>query len=135
MMGATRTLHQDLDAILVVDGDPTLPVGARLTYVANDPYAVQMSFRTGDGMVTWTFARELLFDGMRRPTGEGDVFLEPDGDGVRLVLTAPTGMAEFALDAFDLAVFLEETSNLVPRGQEYRAIDFDAELARLLEDA
>jgi hypothetical protein len=135
MMGATRTLHQDLDAILVVDGDPTLPVGTRLTYAAYDPYAVQMAFRTGDGQVTWTFARELLFDGMRRPTGEGDVFLEPDADAVRLVLKAPTGTAEFALDAFDLAVFLEETSNLVPRGQESRTIDLDAELARLLEDA
>jgi hypothetical protein len=106
-----------------------------LTYAAHDPYAVQMAFRTGDGQVTWTFARELLFDGMRRPTGEGDVFLEPDADAVRLVLKAPTGTAEFALDAFDLAVFLEETSNLVPRGQESRTIDLDAELARLLEDA
>ncbi len=90
-MTATRILHQDLDAILVVDGDPTLPVGTRLTYEPNDPYAVQMSFRTGDGQVTWTFARDLLFDGLRRPTGEGDVHLEPDADTVRLVLSAPAG--------------------------------------------
>lgn len=134
-MGATRTLHQDLDAILVVDGDPTLPVGTRLTYDATDPFAVQMSFRTGDGQVTWTFARDLLFDGMRRPTGDGDVYLEPDAEAVRLVLSAPTGKAEFALDSFDLAVFLEETSDLVPRGQEMRMVDLDSELQRLLEVA
>lgn len=134
-MTATRILHQDLDAILVVDGDPTLPVGTRLTYEPNDPYAVQMSFRTGDGQVTWTFARDLLFDGLRRPTGEGDVHLEPDADTVRLVLSAPAGSAEFALDAFDVAVFLEETSDLVPRGQEHRLLDLDDVLARLLDDA
>jgi hypothetical protein len=135
MNGATRTLHQDLDAILVVDGDPTLPVSTRLSYDPADPYAVRMTFRTGEGSVAWTFARDLLFEGLRRPIGDGDVHLEPDADAVRLILSAPSGQAEFALDSFDLAVFLEETTNAVPRGQESRGIDLDSALLRLLEDA
>jgi hypothetical protein len=135
MNEAMHTLHQDLDAILVVNGDPTLPVNTRLSYDPTDPYAVRMTFRTGDGTVAWTFARDLLFDGLRRPTGDGDVHLEPDAEALRLILTAPTGQAEFALDAFDVAVFLEETTAAVPRGQESRAVDVDAALQRLLEDA
>ena len=131
-MSSTPTLIQDLDAILLVDGDPTLPVGARLQYDPADPYAVRMSFRTGEGAVTWTFARDLLFDGLRKPTGEGDVHVAPDADGVRLVLTAPSGRAEFALDAFDLAVFLEETTLAVPRGLETRGLDLDHALEQLL---
>jgi hypothetical protein len=135
MTGATRTLNQDLDAFLVVDGEVTLPVAARLTYEPTDPYAIRMMFRTGEGEVVWTFARDLLLDGMRRPAGEGDVLVQPDGEAITLVLSAPTGRAEFALDAFDIAVFLEGTTDAVPRGQEHRAVDLDDALRRLLEDA
>jgi hypothetical protein len=135
MASITRSVHQDLDAFLLVNGEPTLPVATRLTYDPADPYGVSMRFQTGTGAVTWTFARDLLFDGMRHRSGDGDVLIEPDAEALRLVLTAPSGTAEFALDAFDVAVFLEETVRLVPRGQETHSVDLDGLVERLLATA
>jgi hypothetical protein len=134
-MSATQTLNQDLDIILVVEDEPTLPVRTRLTFAAQDPLAVTMTFMTADKGVRWTFARDLLWEGMSHAAGEGDVRVFPDGDSVRLVLHAPSGRAEFLIDPFDLAVFLDETHDVVPRGQEHLVLDVDSAIARLLDAA
>ena len=43
---------------------------ARLTYRTDDPYAVHVTFHIGsDSPVNWTFARELLVEGVFRPCG------------------------------------------------------------------
>jgi hypothetical protein len=119
-MSATQTLNQDLDIILVVEDEPTLPVRTRLTFAAQDPLAVTMTFMTAD---------------KSHAAGEGDVRVFPDGDSVRLVLHAPSGRAEFLIDPFDLAVFLDETHDVVPRGQEHLVLDVDSVIARLLDAA
>ncbi len=50
---------------------------ATLGYHATDPYAVTATFRTEICEVVWTFARELLTQGLTDPAGEGDVHVCP----------------------------------------------------------
>ena len=59
---------------LIAPDAPVVPVNVDLTYTSRDPYAVQASFRTGNGTaVDWVFARDLLRDGLVGPSGTGDV--------------------------------------------------------------
>lgn len=131
-MTTTTTLNQDLDILLVVEDEPTLPVRTRLTYSGLDPLAVTMTFMTAERGVRWTFARDLLFEGMQRPVGEGDVRVHPRDDSVRLALHSPGGTAEFVIDPFDLAVFLDETHAVVPRGSEVDAADLERAIQLLV---
>src|SRR5690349_12653864 len=59
---------------LVVSNELSFRIVVDLEYDPSDPYAVRFTFHLpGDAPVTWVFARELLLDGISRPTGEGDV--------------------------------------------------------------
>lgn len=122
---------------LVVPGGAPVPVTASVRYDPADPYAVSIGFRTGaDEVVEWTFARQLLSDGVRRPTGEGDVQVWPaaqsGGRVVCLALSSPSGHALFEMPRPDVLAFLRRTYATVPLGGEGDAIDLDAELALLL---
>jgi hypothetical protein len=131
----------ELQLRLVVPGAASLPVRADLAYDITDPYAVQVSFHTGSGagggdVVQWTFARQLLSDGVSVPAGEGDVQVWPStGDGesvVCLSLSSPSGRALFEVPLGDLVEFLGRTYQAVPTGGESDHVDVDAELALLL---
>ncbi|MGF7238591.1 MAG: SsgA family sporulation/cell division regulator [Frankia sp.] len=122
---------------LVVPGGTPVPVTASVRYDPADPYAVSIGFRTGaDEVVEWTFARQLLSDGVRRPTGEGDVQVWPaaqsGGRVVCLSLSSPSGHALFEMPRPDVLAFLRRTYATVALGGEGDAIDLDAELALLL---
>ncbi len=63
-----------------------------------DPYAVTMKLEARSGSVTWTFARELLAEGLYAPSGDGDVQVWPclsnTGEAVVIVeLCSPDGTA------------------------------------------
>ncbi len=127
----------DLSLLLVVPGGAALPVGAGFRYDSSDPYAVQVGFRTGgEEVVAWTFARQLLADGVTRPVGEGDVRVWPrSGDGpgtVCLSLSSPSGSALFEVPLNGLVEFLTRTYSAVPTGVEGGFVDIDAELALLV---
>ncbi len=125
---------------LVVPGAASLPVLADLDYDTSDPYAVKVSFHTGSAssgdVVQWTFARQLLTDGMAVPAGEGDVQVWPSSTAgssvVCLSLSSPSGRALFEVPLTDLAEFLGRTYAAVPTGSEADFVDVDAELALLL---
>ena len=101
-----------------------------------------MSFHTGTGsggndVVQWTFARQLLSDGVTVPAGEGDVQVWPSTSGnggavVCLSLSSPSGQALFEVPLGDLVDFLGRTYDAVPTGAEGDHVDVDAELALLL---
>ena len=103
---------------------------------------MHVTFRTGgtDGSeaVRWTFARQLLTDGVTRPVGEGDVQVWPlHGSGqpvVCLALSSPSGRALFEVPLSDLVEFLTRTYAAVPTGSEAQHVDLDAELAALLDE-
>lgn len=131
----------DLELQLMVPGSTPLPVMAGIRYDAGDPYAVHVGFRTGGGLdavdvVEWTFARQLLTDGVAGPVGDGDVQVWPSRIGpaavVCLSLCSPSGKALFEVPLGELIEFLTQTYLAVPTGSESRFVDLDAELALLM---
>lgn len=139
------TVSTELQLRLVMPGATSLPVRAGLRYDMNDPYAVSVAFHTGgtDGsdvtdVVEWTFARQLLTDGVAGPVGDGDVQVWPTAAGsgapaiVCLSLSSPSGRALFEVPLAELVEFLGQTYEAVPTGAESAHVDVDAELALLL---
>ena len=138
MTSRPAAVTAEIELRLVVPGSPALPVLASIRYEVDDPYAVHVTFQTGGerGTVEWSFARQLLTDGVTRPVGEGDVRVWPTHSGgqamVCLSLTSPSGSAVFEVSQRDLVEFLTRTYAAVPTGTESDFIDLDAELALLL---
>lgn len=134
------TVNNELHLRLVVPGAASLPVRAGLAYDAADPYAVQVAFHTGTEqhaqVVDWTFARQLLTDGLAGPVGQGDVQVWPStsaGEAVAcLSLSSPSGKALFEVPVPELVGFLSATYEAVPPGTESAYVDVEAELALLL---
>ncbi|MCY7364138.1 MAG: SsgA family sporulation/cell division regulator [Frankiaceae bacterium] len=133
------SVSSELQLRLVVPGAAALPVRADLDYDVTDPYAVTVAFHTGAAggdVVQWTFARQLLSDGVSVPAGEGDVQVWPSagdtGAVVCLSLSSPSGRALFEVPLGDLMEFLGRTYQAVPTGGESSHVDVDAELALLL---
>jgi hypothetical protein len=124
--------------LVVPDGSP-VPVTAGIRYDANDPYAVTVTFYTGAAEpVRWTFARQLLTDGVERSVGEGDVRVWPahtDGSPiVYIALSSPSGRALFEASLADVVDFLSRSYLAVPTGAESDYVDVAAELNQLLSD-
>ncbi len=140
------TVTAELELRLVVPGGPSLPIVASLRYETADPWAVRVAFQTGaknedgsgDGVVEWMFARQLLTDGVATTVGEGDVRVWPtrigDESFVNLAMASPSGSALFEIDRDSLVEFLQQTYLAVPTGSEEEVIDLDAELALLLDN-
>jgi len=132
------TVTSELQLRLLVPGTPSLPVRADLRYEPGDPYAVQVAFHTSAAgeVVEWTFARDLLSQGVHTPCGEGDVQVWPSsrvGDPVVcLSLSSPSGQALFEVPLRALADFLGRIYDAVPTGAEGEHVDVDGELALLL---
>jgi hypothetical protein len=130
------TVRSEFQLRLVVPGASSLPVRAGLCYDATDPYAVTVAFHTGGEVVQWTFARQLLTDGVRAPVGQGDVQVWPsatdDDSVVCLSLSSPSGKALFEIPVSELVEFLTMTYAAVPTGSESDHVDVDGELAVLL---
>jgi hypothetical protein len=140
MTPRSTSVTTELQLRLVVPGAASLPVRAGLRYDVSDPYAVQVAFHTGAGgdgeVVEWTFARQLLTDGVTAPVGEGDVQVWPSASAglpvVCLSLSSPSGKALFEVPLPELVDFLGQTYTAVPTGAESQHVDVDAELALLL---
>ena len=124
---------------LVVTGATPLAVPADVTYDQTDPYAVRIAFHTGtDDTVEWTFARQLLTDGVTQAVGDGDVQVWPSQTAGRrtvcVALSSPSGRALFEASLPDVVQFLTRTYALVPTGHESSFVDVDVELAMLFSE-
>jgi len=121
---------------LVVPGDEPLPVDATLEYDITDPFAIHLVIAAGEGLVRWSFARDLLIEGVKAPAGEGDVRIVPVGGRserrVRIVLTSPDGAATLEAPLAEMVEFLTATYAAVPSGSESDLLDVDALVAQLL---
>lgn len=119
-------------ALVVADSEP-IKVGAHLRYDVQDPFAVCVSFDAGSAdRIEWTFARDLLDQGLWQATGEGDVKIWPRGGAVFLALCSPSGRAVLETPRPAVADFIERTRRLVPVGKESQFVDLDRELNALL---
>ncbi|MFE5404622.1 SsgA family sporulation/cell division regulator [Streptomyces sp. NPDC056580] len=130
-------VERELEIRLVLSPERSVPVPARLGYRSRDPYAVHLTFHTdSEHPVEWTFARELLVEGVFRPCGHGDVRVWPtkaEGRGVVLIaLSSPDGDALLELPATPVCAWLERTLRAVPPGAEDGQLGIDDELDELL---
>lgn len=125
-------VHRDVLAAAV--DDAILP--ARLSYDPSDPIAVSITFGTGGDTVSWTMARELLWDGLATPgkwAGVGDVAVTRTDGTYFMRLTGPDGrVATFRFQASEIRGFLSESYVVVPRGYEASLIDWDSETASIM---
>jgi Streptomyces sporulation and cell division protein, SsgA len=133
-------VERELQVSLVLSPERSIPVPARLSYQVNDPYAVHVTFHVGSRTpVSWTFARELLMEGVFRPSGHGDVRVWPTKSRGRsvicLALSSPDGDALLEIAASPIASWLEHTLRAVPPGREHELIDIDGRLAELFAAA
>lgn len=130
-------VERELEIQLILSPERSIPVPARLSYRTDDPYAVRITFHiNSDHPVNWTFARELLVEGMFRPSGHGDVRVWPtkvEGRSVVLMaLSSPDGDALLEAPSAQVAAWLERTLRVVPPGSEAEQLGIDAGLAGLL---
>ncbi|MEU1348051.1 SsgA family sporulation/cell division regulator [Streptomyces sp. NPDC005775] len=130
-------VERELELKLVLSPERSIPVPARLTYRTEDPYAVHITFHIGsDTPVHWTFARDLLVEGVFRPCGHGDVRIWPtkvEGRSVICVaLTSPDGNALLEVPSTAIATWVERTLRIVAPGTESERLGIDEALAELL---
>ncbi|GAB2997433.1 SsgA family sporulation/cell division regulator [Streptomyces pseudoechinosporeus] len=117
-----------------------VPLPAELHYDSTDPYAVLLSLGAPEtSPVDWVFARTLLMEGLRRPTGTGDVLVIPRHRyrprAVHIVLRSARGAALIEIAAAEVSAFLEQTVALVPPGTETLLVDLDRALAELTDSS
>lgn len=121
-------VERELQIDLVLSPDRTVPVPCRLSYRTTDPYAVNITFHvTSASPVSWTFARDLLMEGLFRPAGHGDVRVWPTvAEGrnvVCMALSSPDGDALLEAPARPVTGWLERTLRVVAPGSEDVALD------------
>jgi hypothetical protein len=130
-------VERELEMNLVLSPERSIAVPAKLAYHSDDPYAVHITFHIGsDFPVNWTFARELLVEGVFRPCGHGDVRVWPTKFNGRsiicMALSSPDGNALLEASATPVSAWLERTLRLVPPGTEQDQLSMDDELNELL---
>ncbi|MER8017667.1 SsgA family sporulation/cell division regulator [Streptomyces griseoluteus] len=130
-------VERELELRLILSPERSIPVPARLAYRSDDPYAVHVTFHVNsDCPVHWTFARELLVEGVFRPCGHGDVRVWPtkvNGRSVVLMaLSSPDGDALLEAPTPQVSAWLERTLRAVPPGAEAAQLGIDDALDQLL---
>ncbi|MGY0020669.1 SsgA family sporulation/cell division regulator [Streptomyces sp. cg35] len=134
------TLEQPARARLVTaegPGGPERALTVTLRYSSADPLAIRLVFPAAATLagaeVTWAFSRALLDEGLRTPTGTGDVHVWPCGRARTVVeLHAPEGLAVVQFDTSALRRFLRRSYALVPAGDEDVTAVVDRAIAALL---
>jgi hypothetical protein len=130
-------VERELELTLVLSPERGIPVPARLAYRTDDPYAVHITFHVGSASPNhWTFARELLVEGVFRECGEGDVRIWPTKTDERSVvcmaLSSPDGQAVLEAPASAVSAWLERTLRVVAPGSEHTFLAIDDALSELL---
>ncbi|MDX3310706.1 SsgA family sporulation/cell division regulator [Streptomyces sp. NPDC054884] len=130
-------VERELELRLILSPERAVRVPARLVYRSDDPFAVHVTFHTDSAHpVGWTFARELLVEGVFRPCGYGDVRVWPTKSAGRAVvlmaLSSPDGDALLEASAAQVSAWLERTLRVVPPGTEGDRLGIDDGLAELL---
>ncbi|WP_411151873.1 SsgA family sporulation/cell division regulator [Streptomyces sp. A30] len=130
-------VERELELRLILSPERGIPVPALLSYHTDDPYAIHIAFHiNSDHPVHWTFARELLVEGVFRPCGHGDVRVWPTkvaGRSVVLMaLSSPDGDALLEAPTPQVSAWLERTLRVVPPGTEGEQLGIDEALDQLL---
>lgn len=107
------------------ENDLAIPV--RLYFDQDDPSILTVTFLNGAEEVPWQIGRELISDGLEKPSGTGDVVVSPTRSDNRIAihLSTPSGRASIMFDKQVLDSFLKATYALVPPGSEFESLDWD----------
>lgn len=128
----------ELSLRMVVDSERTVEVPCALEYCIEEPYAIRATFRTGLADIEWMFARDLMLEGLQRPSGEGDIVIWPENQGevplILIALSSPSGQAVLECDRPHIELFMRRTFDIVPIGHEPATIDIDATIAAILRE-
>ncbi|MFD3457778.1 SsgA family sporulation/cell division regulator [Streptomyces sp. NPDC058691] len=142
--GNVRDEEQDCEELSLtmwrhVSLHESLPIHASFRYDRARPLEVRVAFSNdAGGTVVWVLSRDLLLEGLHRPSGRGDVRIWPPcrthgGDSLWMLLQGPAGMALLAGPVDVLGAWLEETLRAVPAGTEGLSMDWDEDFARVRE--
>ncbi|CAM5329597.1 MULTISPECIES: SsgA family sporulation/cell division regulator [Streptomyces] len=136
----TDTVQAEVIMSFLVSEELAFRIPVELFFDSADPYAVSFTFDLpGDAPVTWAFSRELLLDGLSKPSGEGDVRIGPASSehlsDVFIGLQVGDERALFRAGAPPLVAFLDRTDRLVPIGEEEVCDTLDSTLDRILSEA
>lgn len=89
-----------------------------LTWSSERAWEIAMRVNAGGDDITWTFDRDLLVRGLLEVVGHGDVVVNPLGQFVAVVLRTPLGRASLNLPRVELSRYLDDTTEIVPCGEE-----------------
>ena len=133
-------VERELEFWLAMSPKHGITVPARLSYRADDPLAVHFTFHVGtEAPVEWSFSRDLLAEGLRKPCGHGDVRLWPTTVAGRPVLyvalASLDGDALLTAPAEGVRSWLRLTHQLVAPGAESVTPALDRELDAMLAAA
>lgn len=135
---SASTVSADLQMQVVLDDDNRISLPVVMAYEAQDPYAMSATFHTGDGEITWVFARDLLRDGLANSVGEGDILIRPAhpsrGPLVLFTLSSPSGAAKLEGNRHELRRFVKNMYNIVPEGCEWQYLQVDQVIGELLAE-
>ncbi|MDR6978347.1 hypothetical protein J2X68_005073 [Streptomyces sp. 3330] len=133
-----QVLRRTLSVRVLLSADEAVQLAVCFVHDPSDPLAVRMDFPGSPEQVApWMFSRDLLYAGLRAPSGEGDVRVWPPCrchglDSVRILLRSSYAAAVLFVPADELRDWLEETFASVPAGEEYAHLSWEGPLERLL---
>lgn len=117
-----------------LEGHPALvTVACSIIYTADEPYQIVFRFHSDNSYNEWTFARDILIEGLECPTGEGDVKARADEQWFTMTFanTESKEIAEVWTEVDHIKEVVNTMLALVPRGKE--VLNFDEELQSLME--
>ncbi|WP_411146296.1 SsgA family sporulation/cell division regulator [Streptomyces sp. x-80] len=129
------------EMVLSLPDEPAIWVTGELEYRSDRPYEVCLDIcfleRTYS---TWRFSRDLLFEGIKRSTGTGDVRVSPGcgryrapGREIDIELHGAHGkQCLLTANATVLRMWCEQVLNCVPQGTEEEHLDIGKEIAALM---
>lgn len=135
---AEDTINYPIPVLLRESANHWHHVPATFSYDKKDPLAITTAFGVDSGeTVSWTWARDLLREGISEPTGEADVIVYPgeldNAVGyVAIHLTSPVSESTFYVPEKQVTDFVDKTTMIVPVGQETEHLDIDATIAQIL---
>ncbi|HEY2087670.1 MAG TPA: SsgA family sporulation/cell division regulator [Mycobacterium sp.] len=130
----STSVTREYTAYAYPSGAPPGVMRLRLTWVADDPYAVVIAFPAYPDFPLWAFSRELLEQGLDGPVGMGDVRCSADPRGYTVTLLGSRHEAgisvDLVLERSWVTEFLAATT-LAPGSEPYGDA-LDSALAELL---
>jgi len=134
---SVQTLQDSVLGELTLVQGKTLRVPVQLNYDSSDPYAVTIGFHVEDRpVVSWTFARDLLSEGLTEPIGDGDVHVWPGRDhgGLTSIIELSSGQGNALIEFHTAAAtaFMARTHAIVAPGEESAHLDVEATITAIL---